>query len=417
MHGVPNPKGTRCHLPLNGLCPAGILIWLSLACLFSACRPAPAKSAAADGETTPPREVVTVMATRRPLNRTLSVLGSFSAKQEAELSTKVPGRLANIPVDLGSHIKAGDVVAEIESRDYELRLLQAEAALTQAKALLGLGPEADVNTLDLEQTATVREAQAVYDQAKADRDRVDRLQHEGILSSSELDRVVAAYQVAWNRYESALEEVRQRRAAAVQRQVEVEIARQQLSDATVRSPFDGIVQRRQANPGQYMKSGDPVITLVQVNPLRLRLEVPEKEALKIQHGQEVRFKVTGEDTERIAQVSRISPALERTSRVLVLEADVTNAGDLHPGSFAEARIVVHREAGALMVPSRALRTFAGIEKVFVAEAGRAGERDVNTGQRDGEWVEILSGVQEGEPVILDPGNLRSGTALAATPSS
>jgi len=395
---------------------ARALSLLVMVLILSGCRPDRPEFAVPNSDSTPPREVLTTVATRRPVNRVLSVLGSFTAKQEAELSAKVPGRLASIHVDLGSQVQSGDVIAQIESRDYELRLQQAEAALAQAKALLGLGPDADVNSLDLEQTATVREAQAVYDQAKADRDRVDRLEREGILSSAEFDRVEAAYQVAWNRFESALEEVRQRRAGAVQRQVEVEIARQQLTDATVRSPFDGAVQQRLANPGQYMRSGDPLVTLVQVNPLRLRLEVPEKEALKIRPGQEVRFKVTGEHQQRSAQVSRISPALERTSRVLILEADVANPGDLHPGSFAEARIVVDREAATLLVPSRALRTFAGIEKVFVAEADRAVERDVTTAQREGDWVEITGGVEEGERVILDPGNLRGGAAINATPS-
>jgi RND family efflux transporter MFP subunit len=389
---------------------------LPLAILLVSCGPANPLSPNPNPNT-PPREVLTATASRRPLSRVVSVLGSFLAKQEAELSAKVPGHLARLQVDLGSHVQIGDVIAEIESRDYELRLQQAEAALVQAKALLGLEATADVNALDLEQTAMVREARAVYHQAKADRDRVHQLQSEGILSSAEFDRVEADYQVAWNRLESALEEVRQRRAGAVQRQVEVEIARQQLTDATVRAPFEGLIQRRQANPGQYMKSGDPLVRLVQVDPLRLRLEVPEREALKIRPGQEVWFKVTGETQQRTAQVSRISPALDQTSRVLVIEADVANPGDLHPGSFAEARIAVARETAVLMVPSRALRTFAGLEKAFVVEDGRAAERDVTTGQREGEWVEITQGLADGDLVILDPGNLRNGAPVLTSPSS
>lgn len=365
-------------------------------------------SVGSGGQAAPPRSVSVQEAVRKPLDRTLAVLGSFAAKQEAELSAKVPGRLTALHVDLGSPLVSGDVIAEIEPRDYELRLLQAEAALAQARALLGLETAISADEVDLEQTPAVREARAVYEQAKSDRARVDRLRRDGILSTAEFDRVEADYQVAWNRYEAALETVRQRRATVVQRQVEVEIARQQLADATVRAPFDGTVQERQANPGQYMKTGDPLVMLVQVNPLRLRLEVPEREALRIRTGQEIRFKVTGETRERSTQVSRISPALDRSSRVLVLEADVMNPGDLHAGSFAEARIVVQREVPALMVPRRSVRTFAGMEKVFVAQAGHAVEKDVTTEQVDGDWVEVTQGVQDGDQIILDPGNLRNG---------
>jgi len=348
------------------------------------------------------------------LDRVLTVLGSFAAKQEADLSVKVSGRLKAVHVDLGSEVQAGDLLAEIEPRDYQLDLLQAEAALAQARALLGLPLAGDNDEIDLDQTTSVREAKAVYDQAVANRQRAHRLQADGILSSSEFDAVEAAYQVALNRYEASIEEVRQRQASVAQRRVGVEIARQQLADASLRAPFSGAVQRRYVNPGQYVKTGDPVVSLVQVNPLRLRAEVPEKDSMRLRVGQPVSFRVTGTDEARVAVVTRLSPALERGNRMLVVEADVENDGALHPGSFAEARIVVARDPSAIMVPSGAIRTFAGLEKVFVVEAGKAVEREVSTGQRDGNRVEVTRGIKEGDLVILNPGRLRNGDPVTTS---
>jgi len=340
------------------------------------------------GEPKEPRSVETVRVTPRPLDRTLTVLGTFTAKQEAELSAKVPGRLQSIAVDLGSEVRAGEIVAEVEPRDYELQLRQAEAALAQARAALGLPSHGADDEVELEQTTWVREARAVFEQARSNRDRAERLREEGILSTSEHDAAEANYQVALNRYEAALEAARQRRAAVAGRRIELEIARQQLDDARIAAPFDGRVQRRHANPGQYLKTGDPLLRLVQVNPLRLQMEVPEREAPQLSMGQEVRFQATGLERSYSARVSRISPALDRTSRVLLVEADVENDGRLQPGSFAEASIVVRRDPAVLMVPMRALRVFAGMEKVFVAVGLEAVERDVVTGQGEDEWIEM-----------------------------
>jgi RND family efflux transporter MFP subunit len=214
-----------------------------------------------------------------------------------------------------------------------------------------------------------------------------------------------------------LEDTRQRRASVAQRRVGLEIARQELEDSRIVAPFDGRVQRRHANPGQYLKTGDPLVSLVQVNPLRLRMEVPEREAPQLRVGQEVRFRATGADRPQSARVSRISPALDRASRVLVVEADVENDGGFQPGSFAEVNVVVRQDPAVLMIPLRALRVFAGMEKVFVVEDGEAIEREVTTGQQEDGWVEVARGVAAGERVVLDPGSLRHGDRVVNGPES
>jgi multidrug efflux pump subunit AcrA (membrane-fusion protein) len=137
-------------------------------------------------------------------------------------------------------------------------------------------------------------------------------------------------------------------------------------------------------------------------------------------GQEVRFSLTGEKTERKTTITRISPALDKESRMLSVEADVANDGTLHPGAFAQAHIVVQSETQALVVPPNAIRVFAGLQKVFVVEKNKVIEKEIITGARGLDWVEVLAGVKEGDRVVLDPGGLRSGDTVSiplATPAS
>lgn len=352
-------------------------------------------------------------AERRPLERTLSVLGSFAAQQEVTLGAKVPGRVHALHVDLGSRVEAGDIVAEIERRDYELAVQQAEAALAQARARLGLPLEGSDETPPLEQLSIVKEARAVLAEAQHERTRVQELAAAGIAPEAELQAAEKNYQVAVNRYQVALEDARQRRATLAQRRAELEMARQQLAETTIRAPFGGAIQARHASVGQYLERGAPIATLVQTDPLRLRLEVPEPLATRVRLGQPVRFVVTGETRDRTASVTRLSPSLDQDTRVLVIEADVPNDGALHPGSFARARIVVETNALAVVVPTEAIRAFAGLQKVFVEENGVVIERDITTGDRGDGWVEITTGLQAGERVVLEPGNLRAGQRVQA----
>jgi hypothetical protein len=133
-------------------------------------------------------------------------------------------------------------------------------------------------------------------------------------------------------------------------------------------------------------------------------------------GQEVRFTITGETTERKTTISRVSPALEKEARILVVEADVSNDGSLHAGAFAPAQIVVQGESRAIIVPPEAIRKFAGVQKVYAFENGHAVEKEITTGARGAGWVEVLTGLNEGDRVVLAPAGLRSGDAVAVANS-
>ncbi len=361
-----------------------------------------------------PRPVRIVHAEDGSLPRAVVATGALAAEDQVVLNTKVAGRLAELPVDLGSVVRAGDVVAVLDLTDFRLRVEQARTALAQARARLGVPRDGSADAIEPERTALVRQARAVLEQAERQRERLTTLQRDGILSKAELDQADADYRVAEARLQEALEEVRNRQAVVAERRAALRLAEQSLADATLRAPFDGAVRERHLSIGGYLDVGAPVVTILRIHPLRLRLAVPEREAASVRLGQPVRLRPEGQDTAVDGTVVRLSPAVDESTRTLLVEAEVPNTdGSLRPGAFATAEIVVDPEQPAVLVPASALTTFAGVHKVLSVVDGRVVEKRVAVGRRLGGRVEVLSGLAAGEPVVAAPGNLTAGQAVVA----
>ncbi|HOY58308.1 MAG TPA: efflux RND transporter periplasmic adaptor subunit [Verrucomicrobiota bacterium] len=403
------------------LCRVSALVLAGLL-LCSCGKPATGSKARRNGEE-PARPVRLAAVEMRPMERSIKATGTLAAYEESTLSAKVPGRLQQLMVDIGSVVRAGDVLAQIEPRDYELRLQQAGAALAQARVALGLPLDGDDDEIALDEVSSVKQAKAVLDEASKNQDRVARLLKSGIASDAEFDTVEATHTVAAAKYATALEEARMRMATLSQRRAEYEIARKQLADASVRAPFDGAVQSRPASVGEYVATGAPIVTVVKTNPLRLRLVVPERESMLVRAGQTVRLYAEGDAAAYPGTITRLSPALVEEDRMLRVEADVPNPGSLRPGMYASAVIVVDDRQEALTVPTNAVVTFAGIEKVVLVQDDKALEKDITSGRQRADRVEVLSGLTLGQTVVLNPAGLRTGqrvtvaSTLSETPSA
>lgn len=370
--------------------------------------------ATAPGPRDEPRPVQLVSAVAGTLPRTVTATGTLAAEDQVVLNTKVAGRLKSLPVDLGSVVREGDVVAVLDLTDFELRVEQARTALAQARARLGLPAGASADGVKIENTSLVRQAKAVLEQARLTRGRMSELHRDGIVARSELDTAEADYRVAEARYNEALEEVRSRVALVAERETQLRIAEQQLADATLRAPFDGAVRERHLSVGGYLDVGAPVLTIVKMHPLRLRLAVPERDAVSVRVGQAVDVRIEGERAVARGTVARVSPAVDEATRTVMIEAEVPNRDDaLRPGSFATADVVIDPDAPAILVPSSAVVTFAGVSKVLAVADGKVVERRVRTGRRAGDRVEVLEGVAAGDAIIAEPGNLTAGQAVVA----
>jgi RND family efflux transporter MFP subunit len=392
---------------------------LALTLLLSGCQDQPAvgaEEAKAKPAGPPPREVKVAPAAERTIARTVTATGTLAADDQVVLGTKVAGRLAEITVDLGTRVKKGQVIGRLDQSDFKFRVEQAEASLQQARVRLGLSPTGSDERVDPEQTAIVRQARAMMDDARLTRDRSIKLAQQELIARAQLDSAEAALQVSEGRYQDALEEVRNRQGVIAQRRSELDLARQQLTDTVILSPLDGVVSVKQASVGEYLAAGTPIATMVRVHPLRLRVPVPEREGAGVRAGHAVTLTVEGDPTVYRGRVVRLSPIVQEQNRTLMVEAEVPNErGFLRPGSFARVDIMTEVSQPVVTVPAGAIIVFAGVEKVLLVRQGKTAEVRVTTGRRLGEDVEILDGLKRGDPVVTKPGNLVGGQPVQVVP--
>ncbi len=393
-----------------------LLAVVGLAFAAASCqREAPAARAANGGKVQAPRAVRVAAAEARRVPRTIAVTGTLAADEEVVAGFKVAGRVSEIAVDLGTPVRKGQVLARLDPTDSRLRLAQAEAALRQVRAGLGLPPDGTDDRVEVEKTALVREAQAVLEEARKNRDRMAQLWEKQYIARAEYDASLAKLLVAEGRYQAAVEEIRNRQELLAEKRSGLALARQQLADTVLNAPIDGAVRERKASVGEYLAPGAPVVGLVKIHPLRLRVAVPERDAPAVRVGQPVRVRLEGDPADHLGRVVRVSPAIQEQNRTLAVEAEVANRqGRLRPGAFARAEIVVEADRTAVLVPVSSVVTFAGLEKVFGVQDGTAVEKRIRTGRRAGDRVEVLEGVAAGELVVVDPGNLVGGTPVAVT---
>ena len=384
--------------------------------LFAACGSDSTARASTPKAAPKPSEVRVVPAAETRMPRTVGVSGTLAADEQVVLSLKVPGRLSELKVDLGTRVRRGQIVARLDPTDYRLRVNQAQATLQQARVRLGLSADGTDDRVDAERTALVRQARAVLEETRLTRERFAKLLEQQFIAKAQLDTAVANEQVAEGRYQDAVEEVRNRQGVLVQRRTELELSRQALADTELTAPVDGMIRERRTATGEFLNAGAPVATLVKIHPLRLQLAVPERAATNVRVGQEVRVTVDGDAGVHKGRVVRLSPSIQEQNRTLTIEAEVPNhAGALRPGSFSRAEVVIAADQPAVFVPTSAIVVFAGIEKVLTVRGGKAEERRVVTGRREKDRVEIVEGLRSGEPVVLDPGNLVGGQPVVVKP--
>lgn len=357
------------------------------------------------------RSVQVVAVEARSFEDVVESSGTLAAHEHVTLSTKVAGRLVALDVDLASPVVANQVVARVEPTDYQFNVQQSRAALGQARAQLGLESGADVAHLDKESVAVVRQARATLNEARVGSERLATLVREGLAPQSELDAAQASMARAEAGLESAREQVRLWQAQVRQRQSELSITEQRLADTAIRSPITGTVQARRAGVGEYLPVGAPVVEIVEAGPLRLRLALVERDAARVVAGQLVR--IVGNEPSSVVEgrVARVAPMLDVETRSLLVEADIENPGALRPGNFVSARVITGTRS-APAVPSTAIVTFAGLQKVLLVEQDRVVERVVTTGQRAGDFVEVSAGLKPGEAVIAAAGSLQQGQGVS-----
>jgi RND family efflux transporter MFP subunit len=358
-----------------------------------ATNPPPAAPAPAPAIRTAPAEPRTVPGE-------LALTGALVADAQSDVAAERDGQLVQVPVERGSLVEAGAVLARLDDEEARNRLREAEAVRAETEARLGLAEGA---AFDPAETPEVRRAAVLLAQAEADHQRYARLVDQGAVSRAEFEARRAEAEAARERHREALHQVRQLYQALEAQRARVALARKALADTTVRAPWAGLVAERHVTVGDYVKAGTRVATVVRVDPLRVELTVPEAAIGAIRRGQRVAFGVQAYPGRTFhGTVAYVGPALRPDSRALVVEAVVPNPDRrLQPGLFVTARVELPATAPTLFVPAAAVRTEAGISRVFVVRDGRAEVRLVQLGREAGDRVEVLQGLRAGERVAVD----------------
>jgi RND family efflux transporter MFP subunit len=407
-----------CHLAGAPRCesvrsPQIILVALFLTLCLCGCSKSREQGVrAADAGRPEPVPVRTASIIERRVERYAEVVGTLKADQQVVVSSELKGTIEELPVDLGSVVRQGQMLARLSSREFQLRVDQAEAALQQARARLGL--RGDSGQLTPEQNSEVRQAKAALDEARLRYDRAKTLIKNGDIPQERYDQAEIGLRSAEARYQEAQDSFYNQIAVIEQRVAELQLARKDLNDTTIRSPLDGTVSLRHVTRGEYIKAETPIVTIVRSNPLRLQVVVPEVTVSSIRLNIPVTLSIDAYPGRTFkGTISRVSPALDEKARTLTVEATVDNAdGALKPGLFAKVLLLVNKQSPAVMAPAESLLTFAGLTKLFVVENDHVVERVVKAGRRDGDYIEILEGAKVGERVAIENlGKLSNGLVV------
>jgi multidrug efflux pump subunit AcrA (membrane-fusion protein) len=398
------------------LLPISILVLLSL----SGCSAGKVGKTSADGalgsEKSLPVKIVTAQS--RKVQRTIEAVGSLFAYDETVVSSEVDGRAEKVLVDVGDHVTKGQTLVEILPIEFKLAADQEEALLDQARAKLGITATNEEVT-DPTQTASVKKAAADLANAEQKFRRSKELADQGVMSKQAYEVDDANYKAAQATYDLAVQDVRNLQAALKEERAKSDLAKKKLRDATILAPFDGYVKERDVTIGQYVKVQTPVMVIVNVDPLRVRLKVPEKMAAWVPVGQPVAVSVEAYPEGTFSgKIWRLSPSVDPQTRTFDAEALIENHEKLlKPGFFVKAAIPSSKVENVLFIPQQALTYAYGIYKVFVVKEDKLKEIEVKVGDRVGQDVEVIAGVSEGDrlAVSVDGQDLKDGSSIKATP--
>jgi RND family efflux transporter MFP subunit len=347
----------------------------------------------------------------QPIDRFLRVTGSLAADEEAKVAAETSGRVIATPVERGTRVSAGTALIRISGTEADAQLREAEANAAQIEARLGLTAG---QAFDPSRVPEVLNAKASLEWAEADFNRIKALLEQRVVSQAEYDQKLTAVQAARQQYVSAQNAAQQSYRSLVAARARIDLARKASADTVVRAPFAGLVAERLVSTGDYVTRGTAVARVVNIDPLRVELTVPEQYLSQIKVGQRVRLTVDAYPGRVFdAKVRFVSPALKTEQRALTVEAIAPNAdGRLKPGLFATALLQQPDAQPALLVDASAVETVAGTSRVYVVTGDKVEERIVTLGERVGDRVELATGVKAGERIVINPrGKLTDGTRV------
>jgi RND family efflux transporter MFP subunit len=362
----------------------------------------------ADSSTT---TVPVVRVTRQTLERDLTLAAEFRPYQEVNLHAKVAGFLQQISVDVGDHVRAGDLIAILEVPEMADEEAQADASQRRSESEL------------VRARGELARARSIHDAAHVAYQRLADVAQArpNLIARQELDDALAKDKSAEAQVDSAAAAI-----TSAEQQIHVAEASHQhirtlQAYTRITAPFAGVITRRYADLGSMIQAGTssssqamPVVTLSQVDRLRLVLAIPESAVSKVRAGLPIRIRVAAVGREFVGRVSRFSDRLQTATRTMETEVDVENpSGDLAPGMYAEARLLLDRRDNVLSLPVEAVTGAEDKASLFVVDSQKhLVSREVALGLETPDRREVLKGLSDGDLVVLGKsGSLHAGDVV------
>lgn len=387
-------------------------------------------------------DVTATQAVVKPIPTYFEATGNLASDESTDVAPAVAGKILEVNFDVGSFVTKGSVLLKLDPRDAQIRLdqtrdqleqqrktyEQALANLRQTQARLGVK---DNESFNIETFSQVKSTRANLELAEKELARAQRLFDTGDLSKSTLDQRRASRDallgnldearsnaaVAVKAIDSARAAAESARAGIATAETQVASAQKALKDTNVLAPISGYVSERVADPGEYVSPSTPnakIATIVRTSPLRLKIDVPEQSIGKVKVGLGISLQTSAyPDRSFAGKVVRILPSLNTTARTLTVEAEVPNSdGLLKPGQFATVRITQSKPENAVMVPASAVKAEGDTTKVFIIKDGVAHEQLVQTGLLENDWIQVKTGVNEGDVIATSEiGTLYDGVMI------
>jgi len=343
--------------------------------------------------------VVGAVIEQRDLGERLRFSGSLDAASRVEIAPRVAGRLDALFVDIGDVVMAGQRLARLDDEEFLLEQVRAESELAVARA-------------------SVTEARASLAAADRSLQRTRDLRQQGVASQADLDAAETRHIAEQARVELALAQVEQRDAA-------LRSAQLRLSHTLLRAPGEESSQRmvseRRVDTGSMLQANAAVLTLVDINPLRAIIHVPERDYARLHVGQAVLIQTDAWPNDVfLGSVARVAPVFLESSRQARVEIDVDNADlRLRPGMFVRSEIVIGERRQVPSVPVSALVERDNQSGVFLIDETDNGAvarfQAFMTGIRDQQWIEAPGLVPGQSVVVLGQHLLTDGTRVQVEP--
>jgi multidrug efflux pump subunit AcrA (membrane-fusion protein) len=329
---------------------------------------------------------------------TYEVVGTIRPQYSALVSSRMTGAIQQVHVRAGDAVRQGQLLVELDARDFESNLRQAEAA------------RAEVEDAILEASHAVTSAQAQLHLAEVTHQRYAGLLEKKSVSRQEYDEAEARLNSARAAAEMAAARKSQAEAKRGQADSQIASARIGLGYAKILAPFAGLVTERMLDPGSLATPGVPILSLDQAGVYVMEAAVPESRLRSVKTGQQVTVRIDALAESFSGQVSEIVPALDASSRTFTAKIALPRNAKLRSGLFGRATFTANARQ-ALTVAADAVMERGQIQSVFVAEDGTAHRRLVSLGSLADGRYEVLAGLESGEEVVTQPSAVQDGQPI------